>query len=671
MLGKLAFWKRSDGTAETQEGLVSFVNNEHARREQERLPWELQWRLNIAFIEGRHYLDINPAAQTLQEIPRYYVWQEREVFNQIAPIIETRIARIARLRPILKARPGTNEQRDIRAAKVGSAILKDIYYEQGIQNLMSEVYAWMEACGSVFFKNIWNPEAGPVVGYEVDENGNQVEICEGDLDVIIVPPQEIFPDSNYRQGVENCRSIIHVKLYHVDEIEDIWGVKVKPDEQTAMKLQRSLVGVGGLFGSELHFHSVKMKNYAAVKEYWERPSKKHPQGRLVVICQDKLLHAGELPYPVGQDGKLDLPFVKVDCIERAGVFWGRTVVERLIPVQRRYNALKNRKAEFLNRAAIGQYDVEDGSVDVNDFEANSGAPGHICVYKRGHNAPKIRDQGQLPSTFEQEEANLRQEFNTLSSTSDLSRLSKAPPGVKSGVALSTVMEQDDTRQVSTVSNVETFLTGSGRQWLRMYKHFVKGTRTLKSIGKDNIVELIDWTGSEITSDDVVIEAFSSMVESPAQRRQMIFDLLNTGLLHDDDGRINKNMKSKIFEIIELGNWEAVDNEEQLHISKAQRENLKLSQGMPIEPAYYDDHIRHIYQHHQFRLTVDYEELIEANPLIDQLLTLHENAHLMLMGELAQGQDMPAESPDAGMMGPEITGDNAEAPSEQTGGLINV
>lgn len=651
-------WKDKDGTVETQEGLVSFVNKEHARREQERLPWELQWRINIAFIEGRQYLDINPAAQTLQEIPKYYVWQEREVFNQIAPIVETRIARIARLRPILKARPGTNEQKDIRAAKVGSAVLKDIYYEQGIQNLMSELYAWIEACGSAFFKNIWNPNAGPIVGYTSDEEDNQAEICEGNLDVIVVPPQEIYPDSNYRQKVDTCRSIIHVKLYHVDEIKDIWGVKVEPDDQAAMKLQRSLVGAGGMFGTDLQFTTVKMKGYTAVKEYWEKPSRKYPKGRLIVVCKDRLFHAGEIPYPVGKDGKLDFPLTKVDCIERAGVFWGRTIVERLIPVQRRYNALKNRKAEFLTRAAIGQYAVEMDSVDINDFEANNGSPGYIVQYKPGRQPPKLMDPGNLPVAFRDEEAALMQEFNILSATSDLSRQSKAPVGVKSGVALSIAADQDDTRQVSTVGNVEVFLTENGRQWLRMHKHFVKGARTLKAVGKDNIVEVLDWTGADITSDDVVIEAFSSMAESPAQRRQMIFELLRTGLLHDDEGRLNKNMKSKIFEIIELGNWESVESDEQLHVAKSQRENLKLGQGIRVDPVYYDDHVRHVYNHHQFRLTVDYEELVQANPVIDQLFTQHENAHLMLMGQLVQDEQIQ-----------EVTGDNDASPPEQIGGFV--
>ena len=45
------------------------------------------------------------------------------------------------------------------------------------------------------------------------------------------------------------------------------------------------------------------------------------------------------------------------------------MVERAIPVQRAYNAVKNRKHEFLNRIAMGVLTVEDGSVDTDNLES--------------------------------------------------------------------------------------------------------------------------------------------------------------------------------------------------------------------------------------------------------------------------------------------------------------
>ncbi len=630
---------------DTEDSLVRFVEDEFRRRQEERRPFELQWRLNIAFIEGHQYVDVNAAAGILEEVPKLFWWQEREVFNHIASIVETRIAKLNRMRPILKSRPGSNQQEDLRAAKVASQLLRNIYYDQGIQKLMSEAFAWEEANGSVLFKHVWDRQKGKVIaelvamatgeaGDEVTgETGSRELLYEGDLDVVVVPPQEFYPDSSYRQGVEQCRSVIHARAYHIDEIEETWGVRVNPEQTSAIQLQKSMVAAGGLgyIGGGFHYVTSQLKDHAVVKEYWERPGKRFPRGRLIIVGGGKLLYKGDLPYPVDEDGRLGLPFTKLDCIKRPGVFWGRSIVERLIPIQRRYNALRNRKAEYLNRVAIGQWNVEEGSVDPDIFEAEAGAPGAIHEYKKGYAPPQPVKNEPLPAAFETEEQNLLYEFNAISGVSELSRQSNAPPGVKSGVALSIALEQDDTRLSTTASNVEQFLVESGRMWLRLYKTFAQGPRTLRVIGNNNLVEFLDWSGADIKSDDVMIEAFSALAESPAQRRQMVFDLLNTPLAVDPDtGRMSKEVRAKFLEMLEFGNWEDLDDDDQLHSNKAERENRMLAQGMFPQAVNYDDHILHVARHNKFRLTTDYEELLSQNPQIDFLFQQHVDQHLQFL-----------------------------------------
>lgn len=653
----------------TKEGSVTLVENEFTRRQDERRPFELQWRMNVAFIEGNQYLDINPVAMDINEIPKMYDWQEREVFNHIAPTIENRIAKLNRMRPILKTSPGTSEHEDIRAARVGTAVLKNTYYEQGIQNKMSEVYAWLEITGSCLLKNIWDPKAGEIIGYikaqmEAMEGANaeginiemlmedMEEIREGNIDVIVCPPQEILPDSVFRQNVKNCKSIIHARAYHLDEIEDIFNVTVPADGANVLQLQRSMVGMGGLgYGlGGFQYSPNTVKEHALVKEYWEVPCRDYPKGRLIIVAGGKLIHEGDLPYPVGKDGKLGLPFEKVDCIERPGVFWGKSIVERLIPLQRRYNAIKNRKTEYMNRVAIGGYWVEEESIDLDDMEANAGSPGYIGVVKQGHKYPQTMQNSPLPHTFDQEEQAILNEINILSGVSDLSKLSKAPPGVKSGVALNIATEQDDTRLSTVAANIEVFLTGSGQQWLRLYKHFADTTRTIREVGENNIVEVIAWEGSDIKSDDVIVEPLSAQIDSPGQRRQMVFELLASGLFNDPEtGKVDKAMRQKIFEMIQLGNWESGDSTDKLHTSKAERENMSMSNGKPATPASYDDHLQHIQNHNKFRLTVEYEELIAQMPMIEQVFQAHIDGHLFYLvpqqeQPMGGGIEPPQEAP---------------------------
>lgn len=623
----------SDSKPQWNEELADFVNKEFERRQAERRPFELQWRLNRAFVDGNQYVDINTATGTVDEVPKLYWWQEREVFNHIAPIVDTRHARLNRQRPVLKVRPASGEQRDIGAAKTSSKILTGTYHDLNMRSIMTEATAWSESGVDVLLKHAWNPNKGRVVAKAAatDEEGSLVEqeIRDGDIEVTVVPGDEVYPDSSWHK-LPQCRSVIHAKAYPVAQIKEMWGVEVAPEQVDAITLQRNSVGSGGLgyAGGTWRAASAKLKDHAVVKEYWERPSQEYPEGRFIVVAGKQTVHSGPLPYAIGDDGTPDFPFTKIDSITRPGCFWQKSVVERCIPLQRRYNAIKNRKAEYLSRVAIGQIAVEDGSVDIDDLEEDGASPGKIIVYQKGSQLPAYMQNPPLPATFEVEEAKILQDFSTISGVSEITRQSQAPPGLKSGVALSIAVEQDDTRLSSAAANIEMALIDSGKKWLRLYKQFVQGPRIVRYVGKDNEVDVIDWTASDIRSNDVVIEAGTALAESPAQRRQMVFDLLESGLFNDPEtGRISKEGQRKVFELLEFGTWESFDDDDELHVSRADRENRLMLQGMVPEAAEYDDDIIHLARHNRYRLTSDYEEVVSLNPMISQAFEAHVAMHL--------------------------------------------
>lgn len=634
--------------------IVDFVEKEFERRQKERIPFELQWRLNIAFIEGNQYVQINEVAQTLDRIPEDYWYEQREVFNHIAPNIESRQARLGKMRPVLKVRPGSSDKSDIRATKISTQLLQSVQHEQKMRNKMHEVIRWLELTGTCCIKNIWNPDAGPLVP-QIDPQtgepmvdpatGQPVLIREGDLEVVVCPAPEIFPESPYNQKIEDNRSIIHAKIYPVKVVKEIWGIDVPPEESKVVRLQELMTGGGFIGKTYTSGMKESLKEAVIVKEYHELPTKKYPMGRLIVVANHKLLSFGPLPYKIGKDGKLGLPFVKICCIERPGLFWGRTVIERLIPLQRRYNALRNRKAEYLSACAIGGWIVEENSiVDMADLEASGNAPGYICRYRAGTSPPQRTTNPPLPSTFETEEQTLLTEFSILSGVSEVSRQSKAPPGVKSGVAMSLALEQDETRLSDTANNIELGLVECGSQWLRLLKQFVKIPRLVRIAGKDNVVDVMDWTASDLKPEDVIMDSFSALSESPTQRRQMVFDLLGMGLFHNPDtGVIDRAARTRIMEMLQFLDWEGVDDDDQLHSAKAERENRQLANGNPCMPVHYDSHFLHIKRHNEFRLSTEYEALIAEHPQIEEIFEAHVLAHMQALAPLMQGESKEEEA----------------------------
>lgn len=639
-----------------EEDFVDYVNTEYRKRQSERIPFELTWRLNSEFIKGNQFLSINTALRKIEEVPKMYWWQEREVHNQIATIVDTRVARLSRQKPILKTRPFSNDEDDLQKSKISSMILNMKWYDEKMDNKYHDMVTWLEHTGNVFLKTTWDSAKGKMIGVDVKTTiqeidgfefpkEEQVEVFEGDIDVTTVSPYEMYPDSCSRNGLSECKSLIHARAFHVKDIEDMYGIPVDEEQVDGFALQ-SGSGLGGITYNAGGYKSKseRLTKHAVVKEYYERPTKKYPEGRFIVVAGDKLLHEGPLPYKVGEDGKPDFPFVQAKSIVIPNTFWGQSVVERCIPIQRRYNALRNRKAEYLNLVSIGQWYEPIGSLD-DDSELNN-SPANRIRYHPGAGRPEPVVFPSLPNSFEMEERSLLSEFTAVSGVSELSRFSEAPSGVKSGVALSIANEQDDTRIAVTSLRMADAIRDIAQHWLRLYKQFAQEPRLVRSVGED--VDIATWMATDLQSEDIIIENSSALAETPAQRRQMVFDLIGTGIFNrPETNPFTREGVHKILELIEMGHWESGSEDDyRLQENKAKRENRSFLQGVQAIPAEFDNHEIHIAEHNKFRMTPDYEALLRSpeGQYIAQIIDQHVNQHRFMLHQqqmaVVQQQPIP-------------------------------
>lgn len=620
-----------------KEEIVTFVNNEFDRRQQERIPFELQWRLNMNFLNNHQYCDINNYTNTIEDMQKPFYWTEQEVYNHIAPIVETRLSKLGRVKPAMTVLPATSNLDDIQTTKVCKSILKATQRKLKISDKIDTANGWAEICGSVFYKNIWDMKAGQLIGYYGEE-----PLCEGDIDTSIVPAYEVYPDNQFNDGPDNCRSIIHAKAYTVSDIKEIWNVTVLGTEVDVYSLGMSNISLGGLgYNATIPFVAPTIKKDAAiVKEYQELPSKKYPNGRLIIVANDELLYYGDLPYKNGEDGKRTFSLVRQNCIDRPGCFWGSTVIERCIPIQRSYNAVKNRKHEFLNRCAIGVITYEDGTLlNEDELEEDGVAPGTLLPRKLGSAAPTFLNNGVLPPEFAQEENQLEEQFNLISGVSELSRNSTAPTGVGSGTALGILNEQDETRISLTANNIKKAQIENGKQYLRLYKQFATGPRMDRLVGDNNEVMIETWQRNMITSDDVVSETEDALSQSPAQKKKMVYDILQSGLANDPDtGKLSRPMRLKMLEMLDMGNWESTDDLGQLHTTRALKENMEIQQAEYIEVRDFDDHVIHIQEHDRFRLGNDYEKLKHDRPDLADIMDKHVLLHKQMI-DITQQQGL--------------------------------
>lgn len=354
---------------EFYENIVAEVKQDFEARQLRRRPYELQWQLNMNFLMGNQYCGISPQGAIEQE-DKYYFWQEKQVYNHIAPIVETRVARLNHVRPKMSVRPFSNSESDISAAKTSTKILNSASDRFNLSDVIMKATLWSEVTGTSFYKVAWNNDKGITLA------SNELSKRVGDVEITVCSPFEIYPDSNVSGDVSECDSIIHAVTMTPAQVKQIWNAEVVGSEMKVFALGNAHASVGG-YGYNSTIPSItaeKVANQTLVLERYTKPTADLPNGELVITAGDTLLYYGELPYLNGVEGQRDFPFVRQVAHRQVGCFWGASVIDRIIPLQRSYNAVKNRKHEFLNRLAMGVMTVEDGSVDTDNLESEGLSP---------------------------------------------------------------------------------------------------------------------------------------------------------------------------------------------------------------------------------------------------------------------------------------------------------
>ena len=575
-----------------EERTVREIKEIFRARQEERRLLERGWELNMNFLTGNQYMGINAAGELEEEQPRYF-WQYRRVFNHIAPAIDTRCAKLARVRPKMTVRAATGEERDLRTAKLSSNVLASVCDECAFDETVSRATVWSETCGTAFYKVLWDARGGRILG-------GIGAAREGTVRVAAVPPFEIYPENLACEQVEEQGSIIHAKAVPVSEIEERYGVRVAGRDIGEFSLAPCSAASNFMGGGGAGTRNV-LKNCELVIEYYEKPGVQFPNGRLIVVAGDSLVYYGDLPYRNGENGARTYPFVKQCAIEFSGAFFGGSVIDRMIPVQRAFNAVKNRKHEFLNRLTMGVVAVEDGSVDTEELLEEGLVPGKVIVYRQGATPPKVLGADSMPSEFHSEEERLLDEFILVSGVSEISSNSRNRTNVSSATGLQLLIDLDDTRLAVTSDSIRRAVKKVGKHILRLMRQFAGKNRLMRMTGEGRKVEIYYFSSGDISSDDVVFEADTDDTDSPTKRRTLIYELYNAGLLAGEDGKISEDTRERVLDALGFGNLDSTRGLYSMHANKAAEENLRLlREDVPVD--FYDDDNAHVTEHTRFLLS---------------------------------------------------------------------
>lgn len=598
--------------SERKRALVAEIQADFASRQQMRKTLERGWQLNMNFLSGNQYCDISPQGELQEEDAEFY-WQSRACYNHIAPTVDTRLARLGKVRPSLNVRAFSDSEADIKTARLCSGILKSVKSHLNLDKVIARATLWSETCGTAFYKIVWNYDDGAILGS--DDLGHPMK--EGDVNVVALSPFEVYPDSLTATTMEEIKSIIHAKAVDVAEIKERFGVEIAGRNITdfvyspytsssCWKRTEDREGIPSLENSEI------------LIERYTKPNGNYPNGRLEIVAGNYLLYEGELPYRNGDRGARILPFVRQTCTELAGAFFGTSIVDRLIPLQRAYNAVRNRKHEFLNRLSMGVIAVEDGSLDAEELSEEGMYPGKVLVYRQGSSEPHFLDCGSIPAEFAEEEERITSEFIVVSGVSEISRNSSNPTSVTSATGLQLLIDQDTNRMQRSIENIDYAVKEIGKQILHLYKQFAATKRILRMTGTGGQVEVYYFDASEISADDIVFD--TDYDRTPEQLKEEILSMLSLGLLQNEEGKLSNETRVKVLEALGYGSFENAKDISDLHMKKAEHENVQLMQT-DVKADDYDDHTLHVGEHTRALLSGG-----EENAAFKQRTMRHINEH---------------------------------------------
>lgn len=588
------------------EEIIQDVESDFEARRKERLAYERQWELNMNFLNGNQYCNVDSRGQIYEDGKAFY-WQNRGVFNHIAPIIDTRISKFSSVQPTISVRPETDDDSDVTAANLAEKLLENAFKKTQIHEVVRKVNVWSETCGTGFYKVIWNAEGGNQLG-----TFNEVNVFEGEVEVIPVSPFEIFPSSLSAQNVKDCDSIIHAKAMTCRAVKEKYGVTLNGDKVNILNFSTDNACGGA--------NANLLDDAVIVIERYEKPSAKYPLGRLITVAGGKLLYVGDLPYINGENGTRTYPFIKQVSFSQAGCFFGTSIIERLIPVQRAFNAVKNRKHELMNRLSTGVLTVEDGSIDVDELAEEGLSPGKVLVYRQGSRAPEMFGDSTIPSDFNEEEKKLLDEFVIISGVSNVTS-SSSNATLSSGTSLEILVEQDNSRLLIAAEEIRRCYVDISKHILRLYAQFSQGMRAIKAQDEFNKTRILYVDKRAFSCDDVYVESENELLYTPRQKKAMILELYSSGLLSDDNGNVRSSVKEKVLALLGYKDLDYQKGITRLQEEKAQRENVKLkSQSLEIEDI--DDDKVHVDEHVRFVLSED----MDLSDQQKQNFYLHIGAH---------------------------------------------
>jgi hypothetical protein len=212
---------------------------------------------------------------------------------------------------------------------------------------------------------------------------------------------------------------------------------------------------------------------------------------------------------------------------------------------------------------------------------------------------------------------VREEMNEIASQNEVSK-GTVPGRVEAATAIAYLQERDDSALVTAIRSKERSYQEIGRQLLSLVVQYWDAQRTIQVVGKNENFEAFLLSGADLRGNtDFRVVPGSAIPVSRAAKKAELIELMKMGVIPAYKGLAYLDMP-------ELGR---LYEELQADARQAQRENLKLMQGVFAPVEVWHDHLAHLSEHTD---QMKREEWENADEQVKYMFRMHNYIHLKFL-----------------------------------------
>lgn len=634
-----------EATAEDEKKLSEWVKGkvEESRTNPSRITFENNVITNTAYILGYDGVFYDSKSRQLRPYSGAsgVGGKSRVHANLILPTAQNRLARLAKNPPKYDVRPNSNGVEDKDAARLTLKVINSVWDKERINEKRIDLLMWMQQGGHAWGKVYWDPMRGSQV--PTPEGGIEFE---GDIGFDTCSPLEIYVDPLARHLCD-AQWLIQAKIRKLSYFRNQYGEKgkeVKSEGAWLSSLQNlikinnmSSKSQGGQFDAET-------KDAAIEIAYYEKPSKKYPDGRLIITANGVLLSYKSLP--VGE-----INFVKFDDVKIGGKFYSESLITHLRPLQDQYNRNLRRKAEFLNKglnlkfiAAKGHGLTEESLTDNTE----------VIQYNPVPQAERPTDvkAPQLPQYVYTDGETIKGDMSEMSGVSEISK-GQLPSASIPALGMQILQEADETRIGIVTESNENSWADVGRLISKYAARYYTNTRYLKEAGQSSEYTVKEFTGEDLRqSFDVVVIKGSTLPNSKALKREELLNAYDRGILGDPN---DPTVRRKLVQSLEYGAVSEIWEDQYVDDHQIKKSLEQIEQGILPEVHPDDNHKAHFDFKNRIRKTDKFDSY---SPEVKEVFLADFEAHKKFIVEEAKAEagPVPPMPPSQVPMGEEISPD---------------